>query len=285
VDLDRREEVAAKQEALFRELKAARSLSVLVEGESLFNDGVAAVLYGVLVASAGGKGTSPLVGAGAFLYEFLGPIGVGLAAGWLTFTLTRRLGDHLIEITCSTILAYGSFVLADRLHMSGVTAVIVAGIHYGNHALGGFLAPTSQVMISSSWEYGGFLGNSLVFLLVGSQIDLSRLLSNAGREVEVYLFVLLARALAIVFLSPLLGRDWKASDGSLVGRPARQHRWALALALPQPARDELLPLTSSVVLLSLFVQGLTMKPLLKQLGLVESRPQAAKEPATERGGR
>lgn len=258
--------------ALFKELKAPKDLAVIVEGESLLNDGAAVVLFNLLVASALGHSITPLRGVGMFLLEAGGGLLIGAGLGWLVWKVQERIDDHLIEMTFSTILAYGSYLLAQQLHVSGVMAVIAAGLLYGNYAMSKSMSANTRLALGSSWEYLGFLCNSLVFLLIGTQVDLSLLASRSGSILLAFLVVVLARLIAVAVLSPWTKLNlrwqsvvvWAGLRGSIA--------MALAMALELPEREEILLLTFGCVLLSVFFQGLTIKGLMRQLGMGTKSP-------------
>lgn len=261
--------------ALFKQLQAPTRLATIVEGESLFNDGAAVVVFKILLGLALTGKFSLGLGILQFLAISLGGLLCGALLGYATSKLTATIDDHLVEITLSTILAYGSFIVAEHFGGSGVMAVIAAGLVLGNYGKRIGMSANTQVMIGAFWEYAGFLMNSLVFLLIGTQVDL-RLLATRWQPVLVaFVCVLLARALAVAVLSPLshrldapLSLKWR---GVMVWAGLRGSiSMALAIGLPAdlPWRDEILLMTFGVVILSLYVQGLTMPPLLRALGVV-----------------
>lgn len=256
--------------AVFRQLRVPRSLAVVVEGESLLNDGVAAVLFAVFTGIAAGEALSVSGAISHFLFESVGGAMVGAAVAFLIGEFTRRIDDHLVEITLSTIAAYGSYLLAHQLHVSGVVASIAAGIYYGNWVLHRGLSPVSQTLVHSFWEYVGFLCNSLVFLEIGAQVDLEMIVSRGPTEVAVFVIVMLGRLATVLVCSPLLERNFKhwlvVTWGGLKGSIAI----ALALTLSIPERQEILTHTFAVVIFSLYLQGFSMKLLLTHLGVVET---------------
>jgi len=259
--------------AIFSRLGAPQRLATIVEGESLFNDGVAIVLYGVVLVGATGGSTSISGGLIEFVKVSAGGGLVGLLIAMLATALLHRIDDHLIEITITTVVAFGSYLVSEQFHVSGVIGVVVAGLVMGR-ARDAAMSPTTRVTLGSFWEYVGFLGNSMIFLLVGMRIAVPQLLHNLP-------------AIALVMLAVLLSRTVIVSLVNLVLRPFRQHMpwtwlpvvaWgglrgavalALALSLPDnlPGRDWIQLMTFGVVLISLLVQGITMQPLLNLLKL------------------
>lgn len=255
--------------ALFKQLRAPQSLAVIVEGESLLNDGAAIVLFHILVA---GGGVSLVAGGAQFVLVSGGGLLLGALLGWLVWRLTERIDDHFIEMTLSTILAYGSYLCAEAVHVSGVMSVIAAGLIYGNYAIETMSANT-RLTLGHTWDYLGFLANSLVFLLIGTQVDLTRLAGQVGPILIAFALVSLARALVLLVLSPVCRIPWKWQPLVFWSGLRGSIAMALAMALAIPERDQVLLLTFGVVLLSVFVQGLTVKPLMHWLGIVDANPQ------------
>lgn len=259
--------------ALFRKLGIDKRLTLLLEAESLFNDGTAVVLFKLVLAiTLGAASTSIAHSLGEFVLVMLGGAVVGVVIGLIGSQVTRFFEDHLLEITLTAIVAYGSYLVADQLKVSPVIAVLMAGIVVGNYGSRVHMSATTRLAVNSFWEYAAFLVNSIVFLLIGLQIDFN-LLSRYSQTIAVGIVgIILARALVVYGLSPLLSRDksrvpfrwqhllfWGALRGSLT--------MALALSLPHNFvdREELIVLTFGVVLFTLLVPGLTIEPLVRIL--------------------
>jgi CPA1 family monovalent cation:H+ antiporter len=257
--------------AIFRRLGAPKRLEVLLEGESLFNDGTAIVIYGLAVNAVVTDRFS-LVGS---LVDFAviagGGVAVGLVLGWMVLQLIGRIDDYLVETTLTTVLAFGAYLLAERLGVSGVLAVVTAGLLNGNIGQRG-MSPTTRIVVFNFWEYVAFLANSAVFLLIGLDIDLPALAVNWQYILWAVAAILVSRAIAAYGLSRI-GRDmperWRhvLFWGGLRGAIAL----ALALSLPAglgPERRTLIVMTFGVVLFTLLAQGLTMDRLLHLLRLI-----------------
>ena len=264
---------------MFKTLGAPRRLSLLLEGESLLNDGTAIVLFSmVLGVAAGGAGGVSAVG---LVWEFVRVVGGGLAVGLLIglgiSQVIRQIDDPMIEITLTTLAAYGSFLAAEQFHFSGVIATVTAGMLCGNYAARTGMSPTTRIAAETFWEYVAFALNSIVFLLVGLRVHIGELMDSWALILAAYAAVTLARA-GVVFLVSTLNRantsrSWPPRWSAVLvwGGMRGGLSMVLALALP-PAlaqRDLLVTVTFGVVLISILLQGLTMGPLLRRLGIVE----------------
>lgn len=262
--------------ALFRKMGVPQRLRILLEGESLFNDGTAIVIFQLMVAAAisGAASFNLAIGVVDFLVVSGGGLAVGLLLGTLVSELIKRIDDYLIETTLTSVLAFGSYLAAEILGVSGVLAVVAAGLVNGNIGPRG-MSPTTRIVVFNFWEYAAFLANTFVFLLIGLQIDLSVLFSNWQLILWAIVAILVARAVSIYGLSRIKGQipsRWKhvLYWGGLRGAISL----ALALSLPAqlgPAADQLRVMVFGVVLFTLVFQGLTMKPIVEQLGIVEPR--------------
>ena len=258
--------------ALFRKLGVPKRLQVLLEGESLFNDGTAIVVFNLMVTIVISSAFDPLASAFDFLTVAGGGLIVGLVLGALISRMVSFIDDPLIETTLTTVLAFGAYIVAEHFHVSGVLAVVAAGLISGNIGPRG-MSPSTRILVFNFWEYAAFLANSVVFLLIGLQIDLQLLLEDWQVIVWAILAVLVARAVSVYGLS-WIGRGipmrfkhvlyWGGLRGAI--------SLALALSLPAalgPARDEIQAMAFGIVLFTLLVQGLTMKPLIARLKLNE----------------
>ena len=147
-----------------------------MEGESLFNDGTSVVLYGILVGAVASSRLDVLAGIRDFAVEVAGGAALGAGLGYVFSRLTQRIDDPEIEITLTTILAYGSYLLAQSLHLSGVIATVSAGLMIGNFGMRTGMSWRTRIALWSFWEYASFLINSVLFLLIGLQVRLGGLL-------------------------------------------------------------------------------------------------------------
>ncbi len=271
--------------ALFRQLGAPHRLATIVEGESLFNDGVAFVLFKIILGVILSGAFSVADGVGDFLAAVAGAAAIGAAIGFGGSLILRAIDDYLIEVTATFVAAYGAFVLAERLHVSGVIAVVVAGLFFGNYGSVTAMTPRTNYAVSSTWEFAGFVANSLIFLLIGLALDIGTLLANWSGVLVGFAATLAGRALSVYLLSPLLRGELRVSRayqhvlvwGGLRGALSLALALSLPFALPDgaafPQRSLLLAMTFGVVGTSLLLQGLTMGPLLGRLGLATERDE------------
>ena len=163
--------------ATMKRMHAPERLSTLIEAESVFNDGTAIVVFAVAVSTING-GLS-LIDAGVSIILTVTVSGlIGLGAGFLGARLIRRIDDHLIELSVSLVLAYGTYILADLFHESGIIATVVAAIVLGTSARHGSMNDRSREALETVWEFAAFLLTALLFLLVGLVIDVPALLDS-----------------------------------------------------------------------------------------------------------
>jgi Na+:H+ antiporter len=260
--------------SIFQEVTAPKRLSVIVEGESLFNDGTAAVLYGILAAGVASGALGIWGGVQNFFVDVMGGVGVGLAMGYVFSKLMGRIDEPQIEITLTTVLAYSSYLVAQTLHLSGVIATVSAGLMIGNLGARAGMSARTRVALWSFWEYFSFVINSLVFLLIGLQVRIGTLLHTWRATLMAIGAVVLGRILSVYGLIPLsnlfsakISLRWQHI---LVGggiRGALSLALALSLSSTFPHREQILAMTFGVVAFTIVVQGLAIKPLLRVLGL------------------
>src|SRR6185312_8396671 len=134
----------------------------------------------------------------------------GLGVGFLASQLTKRVDDPMIEITLTTITAYGSFVLAEYFGLSGIIATVAAGMLFGSYGVPVGTRPSTRIALESFWEYVAFALNSIVFLLIGFEVRMTELLHQWRTILVAYLAVTVGRALLIFLVSLLLRRTREA---------------------------------------------------------------------------
>ncbi len=260
--------------ALFKSLGAPERLSVLVEGESLLNDGTAVVLFGVILTLATGADVTV---AGAVV-DFLRTCGLGIliggALGYAGSRLIHLVDDPMIEITVTVVVAWGSFALAEQAHASGVLATVAGGLLCGNYAARTGMSPSTKIAATAFWAYVAFALNSIVFLLIGFEVELGGVVAAWKTVLVAWLATTAARGVVIGAVSVLLRRSrerlprWWATVmcwGGIRGGLSM----VLVLALPTgfPHRQFLVNVVFGVVLVSILLQGTTMAPLLRALGI------------------
>lgn len=263
--------------ALFRELGASKRLSTLVDGESLFNDGVAVVAFGLLVGYSQGDAQAlsfQKMMIGFFVVGGIGA-GVGLAVGFAISFLTQRFDLPLVEQSLTLVASYGAYVLADDLRGSGVIAVVVAGLVLGNFGSRIGMRPPTRQIVSEFWEFVAFLVNSIVFLLIGNQVRFPELMRNLPIIAITVVALLATRFVTVFGLSALtnvlkhepinFGEQTAIWWGGLRGSASI----ALALSVPVTVngRQGIISTVFGVVLFTLLVQGLTTQSLLEKLKL------------------
>ncbi len=269
--------------AAFKESGVVGRLRLLVEAESLFNDGVAAVLFALAVTYAqGGSGAAGPAGLLALATATGGGLAVGALCGGAAVALAgRSTADHLVETALTAAAAYGSFLLADHFHVSGVLATVAAGLVMGNvgalHASNSpFFTERGREVVLAFWDFAAFVANSLIFLLIGqgnaaigfpslglTTIAAAIALVWAGRALTVYpVCALFARSRLRIARPHQHVLFWGGMRGAL----------ALALALSLPPglayRNQIIIATFSVVAFSVIVQGIAMPLFLKRWNLL-----------------
>ena len=260
--------------ASFREMGCEPRVSMVVEAESLLNDGVAAVGFALLSAVAVGASPGAATVIPSFLWTLAGGVGIGLLVSAAILFIVGRTDDPLVEITLTTVAAYGSFQLAEHFHASGIISALSAGLMIGSAGTR-FVSDEGHQRISWAWEYFAFVANSFVFILIGMNLtDQPLSVLGTGAAVAAVLLSLAGRMLAVYPLAALFHFSrWRLPAtyqhtlfwGGLRGALAL----ALALAVPTtvPERDAIILTAFVVVAFSILVQGLTMPWLIEKLGL------------------
>ncbi|MEH1951554.1 MAG: sodium:proton antiporter [Nostoc sp.] len=267
--------------ALFRELGVDSRLVTLMEGESLFNDGMAVVAFGFLVALS--LGTVELEFQPILLQLFT-VVGIGVAVGaFIGFGisyLTQRFDLPLVEQSLTLVSAYGTYLIIEDLGGSGVIGVVTTGLILGNFGSRIGMNPRTRIIVSEFWEFLAFFVNSIVFLLIGDQIRFASLGENLQIIMVTVAAMIVMRAVGIYILSKLSTTITKSE----ISLPEQTILWwgglrgsvsiALALSVSTilPEREKIIATVFGVVLFTLLVQGLTIKPLLEKLNLLGDAP-------------
>jgi CPA1 family monovalent cation:H+ antiporter len=267
--------------ALFRELGVDKRLSTLMEGESLFNDGMAIVAFSFLLSFALGK---EQLQAQPILAEFLMVVGIGIGLGTVIgfgiSYLTQRFDLPLVEQSLTLVSAYGTYLVAESLGGSGVIAVVTVGLILGNFGSRIGMSPRTRVIVTEFWDFLSFFVNSIVFLLIGDQIHFDVLGKNLATIVATVVLMVITRAISIYGLGFLGNRITSPSvspaEHTVLWWGGLRGSVSIALALSIPAafgdREGIIATVFGVVLFTLLVQGITIPLLLKGLRLLGDQP-------------
>ncbi|MEU4097316.1 Na+/H+ antiporter [Streptomyces sp. NPDC026673] len=291
--------------ALGRRLALPPRVRVLVQSESLFNDATSLVLFKVAVGTAVASGAFALpAAAGRFVELGGGGALIGAAVAGVVAFIRRKTEDPVLETVVSLVTPYAAYVLAEDLHTSGVTAVVVAGVVMGSTGHRLTNAPI-RLQVHAVYATVVFLLESVVFALIGLQLPtLVRELDPAERGwplaagvVAVAATVVVVRLLWVFPLSAVM--QFRRKDGPVSWRVPLVASWAgtrgvmpLAAALsiplatqggePLPHRSLVLSLTTGVVVLTLVVQGFSLAPVVRRSGIALEPEHTAREEARAR---
>ncbi len=277
--------------ALFEELGAPERLCTLIEGESILNDGVSIVLYAVLLsvlqeAQAEGVAATSFVTTNLLVREvgigivvaIVGGALIGGVAGYIAYRLFILINDPMSGIVFTVVLAYGVYVLAEHVEVSGVIATLGAGLVVGTHGGNDKISARTRLTLGTVWASAAFIANTIIFVTIGAAIPLDLLADNVTRILVAAILVFFARAVVVYPLVRLMNR-WLRNSISR----SSQHVmvWsgihasvpiALVLGLPRnfPAglREEFAAIVFGVAAITLIVNGLTMGGLIDRLGIV-----------------
>jgi len=256
--------------ATFRRLRVPVDLAVTVEGESLFNDGVAVVLYSAFaLALSTGKTIAPLALTGSIVGVALGGAAIGIATAGVAFLIVRWSIDRDLHVIGSILIAYGAYLGAESLHVSGIFAALCGGIAYRFFERRHHDEPVVQ-HVQTFWSIAAFFANTIVFMIVGARIEVWRILNHPLVVIATLLLVVGSRLAVVYGVLPFIGvpqRAWQhvvALSGIRGGISI-----ALALSLPHdlPMRDDIVEAVYGVVAITILTQGLALAPIMKRLPL------------------
>jgi CPA1 family monovalent cation:H+ antiporter len=263
-----------------RRLSAPRRLVTLLDAESLFNDGTAALAFAVALAAFGFRPPTLAEDVIQFSVALLGSVVIGALSGFLISRVIKATSDHLIELTLTVLAAYGTYLVADLLHASGIIASVVAGIVLGTYGRREGLSRRAEEAIDVVWEFLAFILTGAAFLLIGFAIPLDTLAAAAVSIAWGVVAVLTGRAIVVygllggaarldhrirhvppLPLSWLHVMNWTGLRGAVAT--------ALALSIPEgtPDRELLRGIVFGIVLFTLIVQGTTAERVLRRAGV------------------
>jgi CPA1 family monovalent cation:H+ antiporter len=226
--------------ATMRDVAAPRRLATLVEAESLFNDGTGIVLFAIALAAVG-SAYDPASGVATFGFAIVSSIVIGAVSGMVAVRLASIVDDHLVELTLTVVVAYGTYLIANGLGQSGVIATVVAGIILGSDAAQAGVSERTRAAIDTVWEYLAFVLTAFAFLLIGLSIVIADLVAAADSIVWGIVAIVVGRA--IVVYGILGGLRWLAArttradaaampDGPATAPPTRWPEWGQVAAMP-----------------------------------------------------
>ncbi|MFI1280371.1 Na+/H+ antiporter [Streptomyces sp. NPDC020858] len=279
--------------AIARKLRLPNRITTILQGESLVNDATAITAYKVALAAAVGVSAGWAGGIAEFLLASVGGIGVGLLLMVPIHQLRKRMKDPLLQNTLSLLIPFVAYAAAERVHASGVLAVVVVALYIGHRNWQVDFA--TRLQEEAVWKMVAFVLESVVFALIGLQLPvvLQGLgeyegLDAAWYAIAVFLAVVVARFLWVFpatfvprWMSPRIrarepATDWKAPV--IVGWAGMRGVVSLAIAfsvpISVPHRNLILFLTFTTVIGTLVVQGLTLPPLIRVLRLPPKDQQA-----------
>lgn len=257
---------------MLKQVRVPELLETEISGEALFNDGVGVVLFTMLaaVATTGNGGVSFSDAVGLFLLEAVGGGLVGLVTGYVAYRAMRMIDAYVVEVFISLALVMGTYALADRLHMSGPIAVVIAGLLIGTRGPNDAMSETTQRHLFDFWAMIDELLNSVLFLLIGLELIIVGINLHYGwLALAAIPLVLIARAVAVTIPVTGLGYFMRFIKGSVPvliwGGVRGGISVALALSLPYgEERSIILGATYAVVLFTIIVQGLTLRKVIRR---------------------
>lgn len=272
--------------AIFRRVGAPPRLATTVEAESLFNDGTGIVLFAIAVGAVSTP-LDPGAGAVAFVATVVISSAIGLVAGFVASRVIATVDDHLVELTISLLVAYGTYLVAGYFHESGVITTVVAGIVIGSYGRRIGMSQRTAEALDTVWEFLAFLLTAMTFLLVGLAISLDQLAGAAVSIAWAFAAVTVGRAVVVYGLLGGAGRLLRRDDRIPIAwlhvlfwaglRGAVATALALSLPLDLPQRELLAGTAFGVVVLTLVIQGTTAGLVIRRAGVATDGAQGGAE--------
>lgn len=269
--------------AIFKELKMPAKLTTLVEGESLFNDGAAIIFFKLILSLILAEDyrladVNYINFSLTLILSYAGGFALGLAGGYGAGWVMKKVKDHLVEIMFTVMVIYGIFLLADELTVSSIVAVVTTSLMLGTFRQKMAISATTQIALSSFWSFAAFTLNSVLFIIIGLQVNFNSLLDNIGiilialiavnigRVVFIYPFSLLVNIIGKRKMKELPDEiPFKWQHVLVLGNLKGSLSMALVISLPDSLiyKEQLTMLTFGIVFFSLVIQGTTLRPILK----------------------
>ncbi len=261
---------------LFKTVKVPESLEAKMAGESLLNDGVGVVVFTIVVAIAvggdvHGGGITVMSVLELFAYEVIGGAALGLAAGYACYRAMSQIDEHNLEVLITLAMVMVTYAVAIRLHLSGPIAMVVAGLFIGNRGMRYAVSDNTRDYVEKFWSLLDEILNSVLFLLVGLEVlVIAQRVDHVGVALLAIPVTLAARWISVSIPISILARWRSFTKGAIpiLTWGGLRGGIAVALALSLPANEFkpiILTITYAVVLFSIIVQGLTIKPLVERL--------------------
>jgi CPA1 family monovalent cation:H+ antiporter len=256
---------------ILKKAKAPKSLEMKITGESLFNDGVAVVVFMLLAGLAAGETPAPGSALLLFVTEIFGGLAFGFVIGWIALYMIGKTVNYQVEIMVTLAVAMSGYAVAEHVHVSAPIAIVVAGLMIGSRGRATALTEATRYRLDDFWELVDEILNAVLFVIIGLEV---LAISMTGELILAGLFaiplVLFARLVSVGLPFGLLRRHRHFEPGFLSiltwGGLRGGISVALALSLPDGShRDAILSVTYLIVVFSVLVQGLTLGPLVRRV--------------------